>query len=160
MGGQRGVAACTSRLPTSALAVSFRRAAGRSRNTKGGADTALENNNVYALEPKAYVEGTDPSDPMNLEAAGAGTTMAANAATIIVSFVGVGILAVGGTAFFIFYENLGEFERCTSREQVGGTPADGGALPLPAVGLGIFWVVLFGIVAAYIYQTVIKKQNL
>jgi nitrite reductase/ring-hydroxylating ferredoxin subunit len=30
---------------------------GRGSTTKGGSDTSLENNNVYGLEPKTYVEG-------------------------------------------------------------------------------------------------------
>lgn len=44
--------------------------------TKGGSDTSLENNNVYGLEPKVYVEGTE---------AEAGEGMVAKVATVAVS---------------------------------------------------------------------------
>lgn len=32
--------------------------AGGGPTTRGGSDTSLENNNVYGLEPKVYVEGS------------------------------------------------------------------------------------------------------
>jgi nitrite reductase/ring-hydroxylating ferredoxin subunit len=103
---------------------------GINKVTKGGAGTALENNNVYGLEPKVYIEGTDPSDPTNDSSSG-GTPFAATAVTLVAGFVGVGILATGGTAVFIYYENL--------------------------VGLAIFWIILFSLVATYIYSTVLKN---
>ena len=68
--------------------------------TKGGADTAIENNNVYALEPKSYVEGTDPLDQANTAGDSSGPTMAGNAATIVVSLMGVGLSVVVLLALF------------------------------------------------------------
>ncbi|KAI8108933.1 hypothetical protein M9435_005350 [Picochlorum sp. BPE23] len=49
--------------------------------TKGGSDTSLENNNVYGLEPRIYVEGSD--------AEGAEESMVSKVAS-----VGVGIFAI------------------------------------------------------------------
>merc|ERR1711937_962672 len=74
--------------------------------TMGGADNALR------LQPKSA---------------------AANAITLLATLVGGGILATGGTAYFIYYENL--------------------------TGLAIFWVSTFSIVAAYIYRTTIVNKN-
>lgn len=52
-----------------------------SRFSRGGADSSLENNNVFFSEPRVYIEGTDPDDPFNDTAAeGSGPTVA-NAAT-------------------------------------------------------------------------------
>jgi len=100
--------------------------------TMGGADTAQERNNVYGLEPKIYLEGTDPDDPDN-ELRLQPKSAAANAITLLATLVGGGILATGGTAYFIYYENL--------------------------TGLAIFWVSTFSIVAAYIYRTTIVNKN-
>merc|ERR1719389_943908 len=78
---------------------------GMNKVTKGGAGTSLENNNVYGLEPKVYIEGSDPNDPTN-ESPSAQPPFTATAVTLITGFVGVGLLATGGTAVFIYYENL------------------------------------------------------
>lgn len=56
--------------------------------TKGGSDTSLENNNVYGLEPKVYVEGeAQGSDGANTVAqvASAGVGILALAAVAVVS---------------------------------------------------------------------------
>ena len=52
--------------------------------TKGGSDTSLENNNVYGLEPKVYVEGSAEEEVVG------GVAQAATA--------GVAVLAVGAVA--------------------------------------------------------------
>jgi hypothetical protein len=63
--------------------------------TKGGADTSLENNNVYGLEPKVYVEGVTVDE---------GTSSSSNAiaqvATAAVGVVAVG--AVGAVSIALF----------------------------------------------------------
>lgn len=63
--------------------------------TKGGADTSLENNNVYGLEPKVYVEGVSVDE---------GTSDSSNAiaqvATAAVAVVAVG--AVGAVSVALF----------------------------------------------------------
>ena len=60
------------------------------RVTKGGANTSLENNNVYGLEPKTYVD------------AEGGSGLANNATVTVVTTV-VGLLAVAGTAAAIYW---------------------------------------------------------
>lgn len=100
--------------------------------SRGGADSSLENNNVFYSEPRVYVEGTDPNDPMNSDGQ-AGPGVAANAATLVTSLLGVAALSVGGTAFFILNESY--------------------------VGLGVFWAVGFAIVAYYAYTQVLSKEE-
>jgi hypothetical protein len=61
--------------------------------TKGGSDTSLENNNVYGLEPKVYVEGAGAVE-------GDGESVASKVAT-----VGVGVFATTaclGVAYAVF----------------------------------------------------------
>ena len=57
---------------------SVKASAGAGAMTKGGSDTSLENNNVYGLEPRMYVEGSDAPE------SGVGK----------VASVGVGVFAV------------------------------------------------------------------
>ena len=87
---------------------------GQGMSTKGGSDSSVENNNVYGVEPKMYLQGTDPSSPANLGAAemgagaGVGGSMAASnlsPGTVIAGIVAVGIVAVVGTGVCFFYEN-------------------------------------------------------
>ena len=56
--------------------------------TKGGSDTSLENNNVYGLEPKVYVEGQDTPETGNVVA------QAATAAVAVLAVVSVGAVGV------------------------------------------------------------------
>lgn len=71
--------------------------------TRGGSDTALERNNVYGLEPRVYVQGTDLADPYS---GGEGQeTTAAKAATIAVGISAFGALAVAGTAICLYIES-------------------------------------------------------
>lgn len=53
--------------------------------TKGGADTSLENNNVYGLEPRMYVEGSDTEE----------STVGKVASIGVAGFAVVAVLAVG-----------------------------------------------------------------
>lgn len=74
------------KLTQDAISVNVTGAASRgqaSNLTKGGSDTSLENNNVYGLEPKVYVENTGAEVG---EQSGGGIAQVAT--------VGVGILAV------------------------------------------------------------------
>lgn len=57
--------------------------------TKGGSDTSLENNNVYGLEPRMYVEGSDTEGP--------GESMISKVAT-----VGVGVFAISAVVAVAF----------------------------------------------------------
>jgi nitrite reductase/ring-hydroxylating ferredoxin subunit len=54
--------------------------------TKGGADTSLENNNVYGLEPRMYVEGSDTEESGVAKAASVGVAVFAVGAVLAVSF--------------------------------------------------------------------------
>jgi nitrite reductase/ring-hydroxylating ferredoxin subunit len=56
--------------------------------TKGGSDTSLENNNVYGLEPKVYVEGEDTPD------GGSAIAQVATAAVAVLAVVSVGAVGV------------------------------------------------------------------
>eukprot|EP00210_Caulerpa_lentillifera_P003928 g3749.t1 len=93
--------------------------------SKGGANTSLEDNNVFGLEPKMYAD--ERQSDSNIEAGGVSVNSAAsklrdvNPATIFISTIAIGIVSVAGTAAAIYYESI------------------------PA--LIAFWVVLFGIVA-------------
>ena len=72
----------------------------------GGSDTSVENNNVYGVEPKMYIQGTDPDASPNLEEE-ATTSAVKNVspATLVAGIVAVGIVAVAGTGVCVFYQN-------------------------------------------------------
>ncbi|KAI7840299.1 hypothetical protein COHA_006081 [Chlorella ohadii] len=73
--------------------------AGGGPTTRGGSDTSLENNNVYGLEPKVYVEGS----PAASEANDSGEGVAAAATTAITVLAVAGVLIAGGaTAVYLF----------------------------------------------------------
>ncbi|KAK9803651.1 hypothetical protein WJX72_008276 [[Myrmecia] bisecta] len=91
--------------------------------TKGGSDTSLENNNVYGLEPKVYLEGSDPLDPIQT---GGPKKASINPYTLVVGTLALAGTAVAGSALAIYFESF--------------------------VALGIFWVALFGAVAAFVVQ--------
>ena len=61
--------------------------------TKGGSDTSLENNNVYGLEPKVYVEGSPADEAVS-------TSAIAQVATTTVGVLAVG--AVGAVSIALF----------------------------------------------------------
>lgn len=71
------------------------RGTGTTVQTKGGSDTSLENNNVYGLEPKVYVEGAEATEGAAAESGGV-----AAAATAVVAVLAVG--SVGAVAVALF----------------------------------------------------------
>ena len=86
---------------------------------KGGSNTSLENNNVYAVEPQMYVEGKDGE---RVVAGDRDVEMSKmDPGQVAISIAGVAALALGGSATCVFYENY--------------------------VALGLFWLVGFGIAA-------------
>lgn len=90
---------------------------------KGGSDSSLENNNVYGVEPKMYLQGTDPENPLNLDTASSTPSAAASKlspATVIVGTVAAGIVGVAGTGACLFYQNF--------------------------IALGVFWLVGISVV--------------
>ena len=76
--------------------------------TRGGADTSLENNNVYGLEPKVYLEGSGL--PVGADTTTVTETPAkpgmdvATVATATAGLLAFSGAAVGGTAFAIYKE--------------------------------------------------------
>ena len=40
------------------------------QSTRGGADSSAERNNVYAIQPKSYIQGQDPSGDKTVRTAG------------------------------------------------------------------------------------------
>lgn len=69
-------------------------------STAGGADTSAENNNVFGIEPKMYLEdGTELDDS-------SGAVGKIDPATLAISTVAIAIVAVAGTATCLYYENL------------------------------------------------------
>lgn len=108
------------------------------QSTRGGADSSAERNNVYALQPRSYIQGQDPSDPFSapdMTTGPANTDPFARVATLTVAIVGVGGSAVAGTAFCLYKENL--------------------------IGLALFWGILFGASALFViqYQNGIKREQ-
>ena len=90
---------------------------------KGGSDSSLENNNVYGVEPKMYLQGTDPENPLNLDTASSTPSAAASKlspATVIVGTVAAGIVGGAGTGACLFYQNF--------------------------IALGVFWLVGISVV--------------
>jgi nitrite reductase/ring-hydroxylating ferredoxin subunit len=94
--------------------------------TRGGADTSIDRNNVYALQPKAYIQGQDPTDPLSPADNTQSGDAVASAATLTVAIVGVGGAAVAGTAFALYKESL--------------------------IGLVVFWIILFGASTLFVIQ--------
>ena len=86
---------------------------------KGGSNTSLENNNVYAVEPQMYIQGEDGKEVAVGEEGK--DTPKMDPGQVAITIAGVGALALGGSATFVFYENY--------------------------VGLGLFWLVGFGVAA-------------
>jgi len=85
-------------------------------STRGGSDTSIESNNVYGLEPKMYLEGSNPDDAPSLEPEGVPQAAGnISPATLVAGIVAVGIVAVAGTGVCLFYQNF--------------------------VGLAVFWLV-------------------
>jgi len=92
-------------------------------STRGGSDTSIDKNNVYALQPKSYLQGTEAPGGQ-IESPTSETV--SQVATLTVAILAVGGSAVAGTAFFLYKESF--------------------------IGLGIFWVALFATSAAFVVQ--------
>lgn len=65
---------------------------------RGGADTSLENNNVFAVEPKSYVVGSEAD-------ADEGTGLS-TALTLTVAISAFAIVSTAGTATALYYEDF------------------------------------------------------
>ncbi|PSC71275.1 rieske [2Fe-2S] isoform A [Micractinium conductrix] len=72
---------------------------GGAPTTRGGSDTSLENNNVYGLEPKVYVEGSDELQQKESSSDGVATA----ATTVITVLAVVGSILGGGATFMYFF---------------------------------------------------------
>ncbi|KAL4458482.1 hypothetical protein ABPG75_013347 [Micractinium tetrahymenae] len=73
---------------------------GGAPTTRGGSDTSLENNNVYGLEPKVYVEGSE-AEP-SAESSSEGVAGAATLAITVLAVLGV-LVGGGATIKYFFY---------------------------------------------------------
>ena len=93
----------------------------RAATTSGGSDTSLENNNVYAVEPRMYVQGKNGEEIMVEDGVDSKAADKMDPGTLAISIAGVAALALGGSATCVFYENY--------------------------VALGLFWLVGFGLAA-------------
>lgn len=67
--------------------------------TRGGANTSLENNNVYGIEPRMYLETGEEITEKSGKAKIA-------PATIVIGTVAVAIIAIAGTAFALSKESI------------------------------------------------------
>eukprot|EP00892_Ulva_mutabilis_P009094 jgi/Ulvmu1/6557/UM003_0193.1 len=77
--------------------------------TRGGADTSLESNNVFAVQPTVYVEGTEAAEVVASEtkaAGGGGSSTLSTALTFTVAISAFGIVATAGTATALYYEDF------------------------------------------------------
>lgn len=78
----------------------------RSARGRGGAGTSVENNNVFTVQPTVYFEGMDPTKEAASLYADNGVPEAFNPVVLVTGIVAIGMTAVAGTAFAIYYENL------------------------------------------------------
>lgn len=74
--------------------------------TRGGADTSLENNNVFAVQPTVYVEGSEAAEVMASETGAGGSGNLSTALTFTVAISAFGIVATAGTATALYYEDF------------------------------------------------------
>ncbi|KAG2431527.1 hypothetical protein HXX76_009541 [Chlamydomonas incerta] len=73
---------------------------------RGGAGTSAENNNVFTVQPTVYFEGMDPTKEAASLLQDGNTGEGTNPLTVLIGIVALGMTAVAGTAFAIYYENL------------------------------------------------------
>jgi hypothetical protein len=91
----------------------------------------MEENNIYGIEPKVYLEGTNPDDDLkNSDKVTKNRTE--NVVTSPVTLIGFGLVSTGGTALLLYYENF--------------------------TALIIFWIILFSIFAFYSYNSVMENE--
>jgi hypothetical protein len=86
------------KLTQDAIQVSLETSSARGPSDRGGADTSLENNNVFAVEPKSYVVGSEADTD---EGTGLSTI-----ATLTVAISAFAIVATAGTATALYYEDF------------------------------------------------------
>ncbi|PNH10611.1 hypothetical protein TSOC_002659 [Tetrabaena socialis] len=78
----------------------------RSARGRGGAGTSVENNNIFTVQPTVYFEGMDPTKESASVYADVTAPAAINPVVVLAGVLAVGAVAVAGTAFAIYYENL------------------------------------------------------
>ena len=76
----------------------------RAATTSGGSDTSLENNNVYAVEPRMYVQGEDGRE-IALDDDKDDAMSKMDPGTLAITIAAVAAGALGGSAVCVFYEN-------------------------------------------------------
>jgi len=64
--------------------------------TSGGSNTSVEQNNVYAVEPRVYIEGQDPGEAINDDMK---AKMNLDPTQLVLGVVGVALISIGGTAY-------------------------------------------------------------
>lgn len=64
--------------------------------TSGGSNTSVEQNNVYAVEPRVYIEGQDPEEAINDDMK---AKMNLDPTQLVLGVVGVALISIGGTAY-------------------------------------------------------------
>lgn len=84
------------KLTQDAIMVSMDKAASRLAPTRGGADSSLESNNVFAIQPSVYVDESEAEASGNLS----------TAATLTVAITCFAIIATAGTATSLYYEDF------------------------------------------------------
>lgn len=109
------------KLTQDAIMVSVEGVAGTAA-TRGGADTSLESNNVFALMPPSYVAGGDFDETPSSD----GPVDVSTAATFTVAIAAFGIIGAAGTLVAFYIEDLNL--------------------------LAAFWVVLLGFGGYFFYQ--------
>jgi hypothetical protein len=85
-------------LTQDAIKVSLDSAASSMATTRGGSDSSLESNNVFATQPTVYLQGSDADE--------AGGSALSTALTLTVAISCFAIIATAGTATALFYEDF------------------------------------------------------
>ncbi|CAK0784183.1 hypothetical protein CVIRNUC_007387 [Coccomyxa viridis] len=99
---------------------------------RGGSDTSIDANNVFALQPRTYLEGSGPDDVMEMGSSGS-PKKKIDPYVLAITIFTYACLAVAGTAVALYAESF--------------------------VGLGIFWVALLGITGAYVLNYLKEEEN-
>ena len=82
------------------IMVNVNSSASRIANMRGGADTSLENNNVFAVQPSVYTQGSDVDD-----GTGSAPQTLSTVLTFTVAIAAFAITATAGTATALYYED-------------------------------------------------------
>lgn len=86
------------KLTQDAIQVSMQSSTTGGPSDRGGADTSLENNNVFAVEPKSYIVGSEAD-------ADEGTGLS-TALTLTVAISAFAIVSTAGTATALYFEDF------------------------------------------------------